>query len=827
MSRTLMIVVAAVAAILLIIICVIAVWLLLAPSVEPEATAELPTLAPTLEATSPPSVDDSWDRIQAAGKMLVGTSADYPPFEYYVGDLRIDGFDIALMDEIGRRLGVQIEYRDFAFDGLGGALQLDQIDVAIAAISITPERESFVDFSNVYLVSQDAVLARSDSDIAISTPDDLAGYRVGVQRGSVFEDWLRSGLVDTGKMPEGNLFVYEKAEDALRDLQEQRLDLIMLDAQPAEVAVAVGDVKVVAQGLNMQRFAIALPKGASSLKAEIDRVLNDLNNEGIIAQLAKQYLNVDQLLPTPTPGPTSTPAPPPTCIDGLAFVEHPDGQGGADKPIQKKPGEAFTKVWRVQNTGTCTWDASYRLVYVSGNNPAAQMGGQPTAVQGQVAPGQTYDIAVDLVAPLNPGSYQAIWQMENGQGTPFGERLKVNVVVPAGPTATPAPTQTPVAGILFTVDRTNIKYGECVTFSWRVENVREVYFYGEGENWWENGVAGEGSQKECPPATITYYLRVVLLDNSVTVRQITVNVEAAPDAPFIKRFTVDPPNQITVGQCVTLQWNVEGQVNKVTIAANSNVLWDGAPTKGSYKDCPPAAGTIGYGLQATGPGGTSQAQQNINVVSPATATPVPTTAPEKPVIYSFSVTPNQITVGECVDINWSVGGGTIFARVYRGSNVVVDNAPFTGHAQDCPSPAGSYTYRVEASNPAQEVASQQQTVNVLDAGPSNPLANTSWTATVINGQSVAGALTTSFDANGGVNGFGGCNSYSASYTVNGSALSISGLTASKKVCDPATDQQEADFFAALQSAASFTMEMGLIISNGSGVAVLEYVPTGP
>jgi heat shock protein HslJ len=91
---------------------------------------------------------------------------------------------------------------------------------------------------------------------------------------------------------------------------------------------------------------------------------------------------------------------------------------------------------------------------------------------------------------------------------------------------------------------------------------------------------------------------------------------------------------------------------------------------------------------------------------------------------------------------------------------------------------------------------------------------------------VSGTLTTNFDSSGGVNGFGGCNSYSASYTVSGDSLSISGLTAGMKLCDQATSDQEAAFLSSLGSAASFTMEMGLIISDGSG-AVLEYVATGP
>jgi ABC-type amino acid transport substrate-binding protein len=88
------------------------------------------------------------------------------------------------MDEIGRRLGVAIEYRNFAFDGLGPALVQSQIDAAIGAISHTPEREAMVYFSNVYLVAEDGVLARADSDSTVenqrSNPcsADASGKRV-------------------------------------------------------------------------------------------------------------------------------------------------------------------------------------------------------------------------------------------------------------------------------------------------------------------------------------------------------------------------------------------------------------------------------------------------------------------------------------------------------------------------------------------------------------------------------------------------------------------------------------------------------------------------
>ena len=105
-------------------------------------------------------------------------------------------------------------------------------------------------------------------------------------------------------------------------------------------------------------------------RASLERAMRE--NAQLIAELAKRYLNVDTLLPTPTPAATSTAAPPPGCVDGLTFVSHPDGTGSADNPIQAGPGQRFTKVWKVKNTGTCTWDSNYELVFSSG----ATMGGQ-------------------------------------------------------------------------------------------------------------------------------------------------------------------------------------------------------------------------------------------------------------------------------------------------------------------------------------------------------------------------------------------------------------------------------------------------------------------
>jgi hypothetical protein len=122
---------------------------------------------------------------------------------------------------------------------------------------------------------------------------------------------------------------------------------------------------------------------------------------------------------TPVPA-TSTPAPTNTAIptavsycDWVAFVKDvtvPDG-------TQMGPGEIFTKTWRLQNRGTCTWTPDYMLVYTSGD----QMG-STTAVRlpGNVAPGQTVDVSVTLTAPNSLGRQVGYWMLRNPAGALFG-----------------------------------------------------------------------------------------------------------------------------------------------------------------------------------------------------------------------------------------------------------------------------------------------------------------------------------------------------------------------------------------------------------------------
>ena len=389
--------------------------------------------------------DDSWQRVQDAGVLRVATSVDYPPFAFYNDDYQIDGFDPALIKEIGAKLGVEVEISDFAFSGLASVLHVGQADVAIAALSVSPERETVADFSNVYYVGQDGILARGDSEISsITSPGQMAGMRVGVQEFSIYQSWAQENLVDVGIISQEMLFYYAKPEHIVADLRHGRIDIAILDLQPATVALATGDLKLVGQGLNQQRFAIALPQGSNTLKAEINQALLALQNNGKITELAGIYLGLkpEDVIHPPTPEPT-----PEGCVDAMEFV---DDLSYEDEDLSNfpdiDPGESFQKGWRIKNTGSCTWTSAYFIKYVHGSDPAAQMQGQPTAIQGEVEPGKAYDLYVSLVAPEVAGRYVGYWQMFNDNNQAFGQTIWVAVEVrgtePEVPTATVTPELT-------------------------------------------------------------------------------------------------------------------------------------------------------------------------------------------------------------------------------------------------------------------------------------------------------------------------------------------------------------------------------------------------
>ncbi len=99
-------------------------------------------------------------------------------------------------------------------------------------------------------------------------------------------------------------------------------------------------------------------------------------------------------------------------------------------------GQAFTKTWMFQNTGSCAWDANYSLTFISGD----QMSGVNTSIDTSVAPGAQAELSVSLTAPSTSGNYTGYWQLANDSGTIFGAEVYVLIDITVDATATPTIT---------------------------------------------------------------------------------------------------------------------------------------------------------------------------------------------------------------------------------------------------------------------------------------------------------------------------------------------------------------------------------------------------
>ena len=168
-------------------------------------------------------------------KLIVGTNAEFPPFEYMNDKKQPDGFDIAMIKEIGKRMDKKVEIQNMEFKSLIGAMESESINTVIAGMTKTAEREESVDFSDSYYTSNQAIILKKDSKI--KKLSQLSGKKIGVQEGTT-GDIISSGE----KFGEKNKVIvkkatvkrYKKGVDAVMDLKNGAIDAVVIDEKPAQ-----------------------------------------------------------------------------------------------------------------------------------------------------------------------------------------------------------------------------------------------------------------------------------------------------------------------------------------------------------------------------------------------------------------------------------------------------------------------------------------------------------------------------------------------------------------------------------------------------------------
>lgn len=224
----------------------------------------------------------------AAKKITVATDATFKPFEYMDDKGNMVGFDIDLMNEIASKAGLNIEWVNVPFDSVLAGLSTCQYDMAIAAISITPEREKDMLFSDPYLDAGLIVVVQK-SNTTINGLADLKGLKVAAQLGT-------TGEIEAQKI-EGVVYKpYDTYDLAFLDLANGQIDAVIADNPVALGFVAANPDKLKTAGpvFNSEQYGIAMCKTKTDLQATVNKTLKDLIDAGFISDLAKKDLTSGQ-----------------------------------------------------------------------------------------------------------------------------------------------------------------------------------------------------------------------------------------------------------------------------------------------------------------------------------------------------------------------------------------------------------------------------------------------------------------------------------------------------------------------------------------------------
>ncbi len=205
--------------------------------------------------------------------LKVGTSPDFPPFEYIDDKGNIVGIDIDLIKSIAAKLGYDVEIVSIDFDGLIPALQNGQIDVIAAGMTITDERKQKVDFTIPYWNADQAILIKKGSGIHPQSLNDLAGKAVGVQSGTTGE-WLIDDFINQSGA-DITVKRYPSFVLAVTDLVNGRIDAVIVDTPVATAFAKKYDVEISATIQTGEQYGLAIQKGNTELLNELNQALDE------------------------------------------------------------------------------------------------------------------------------------------------------------------------------------------------------------------------------------------------------------------------------------------------------------------------------------------------------------------------------------------------------------------------------------------------------------------------------------------------------------------------------------------------------------------------
>ena len=240
------------------------------------------------EASSTASAETASYDVETVGDgvLIMSTNAAFPPYEMTNDAGEFEGIDVEMAGEIAKRLGLELQIDDMDFDAALLAVQQGKSDIAMAGITITEDRLVNMDFSNTYANGVQSVIVPEGSDI--TSPDDLAGKLVGVQRGTTGYTFCIDEFGEDAVAP------FDNGNTAVQNLVSGKVDAVVIDNAPAQEYVAANPgLTILDTAFADEDYAIGVAKGNTQLLDAINSILAEMEADGTTQAIIDKYISAE------------------------------------------------------------------------------------------------------------------------------------------------------------------------------------------------------------------------------------------------------------------------------------------------------------------------------------------------------------------------------------------------------------------------------------------------------------------------------------------------------------------------------------------------------
>lgn len=237
------------------------------------------------ESQSGQTEQNALEKVQSAGKLVIATSPDFPPFEMLGENGEVIGIEIELMQKIAAKLNVALEITQMDFDSVLTGVQANKFNCAASGISVDEDRKKNMDFTDPYCLAAQAIVVKADSDI--QTKADLTGKKVAVQSGTTADKFCQNNQYQVSAFTANN--------DAQAALLAGKVDAWVIDDLTAAEMVKAYNAEhpdalvVLSEAMTTEPYAFAFAKGSDALVSKINEALHELLNDGTVKALFEKY----------------------------------------------------------------------------------------------------------------------------------------------------------------------------------------------------------------------------------------------------------------------------------------------------------------------------------------------------------------------------------------------------------------------------------------------------------------------------------------------------------------------------------------------------------